>query len=110
MRSAGVMGRTYQVLGGLIDPLRGIEVEDLRIQELLQRLAHEKFQEIVLALDTTIEGDATSNILIELLEEMFPGIAATIKKPAFGMPINSSIEFVDSQTLAQAFSQRDRSL
>lgn len=110
LSSAGVTERTYQVLGGLIDPLRGIEVENLRIRELLQRLQRESFEEIIFALDTTIEGDATSNILIEMLEERFPGISSIIRKPAFGIPINSSIEFVDAQTLAQAFSKRADSL
>lgn len=106
LESAGVANKTYQVLGGLIDPLRGIEIDDLRLKETFQRIYEEKFEEIILALDTTIEGDATSNILQELLEEKFPGISPSLKRPAFGMPINSSIEFVDPQTLAQAFSKR----
>lgn len=102
------MNLSFQVLGGLIDPLRGIEVEDLELQALCRRIEEENIEEIVLALDSTIEGDATANYLSEMLQGRYPHIAPKIKRPAFGMPVNSSIDFVDSQTLAQAFSHRAR--
>lgn len=97
---------SFHVLGGLIDPLNGIEMENLRIKELFSRLRVQNFEEIILAFDTTLEGDATSTLLVDTLEEHFPGIEDKIRRPAFGIPANSSLDYIDTPTLAQAFNRR----
>ncbi len=93
----------YHVLGGSLSPLDGIGPEELKIRELLQRLAPEQdVREIILALDPNIEGEATTLYLAKLLHPIVPKVT----RIARGIPIGSDLEFVDDATLAKALEGR----
>ncbi len=90
----------YHVLGGLISPLDGVGPDDLNIKALLQRL--EGVKEVILALSPSTEGEATSIYLARLLKQM--GVRTT--RLARGVPLGSSLEFVDELTLSKALQAR----
>ena len=92
----------YHVLGGIISPLDGIGPEDLRIKELLNRL--EGVEEVIVALNPSTEEEATSIYLARLIKNM--GI--NITRLARGVPLGSSLEFVDELTLSKALQARDK--
>ena len=92
----------YHVLGGKISPLNGVEPEDLRIGQLEARLAKEPIQEIVIALPTDVEGDATSFYLAKLLATR--GVKVT--RIAHGLPAGSGLDFADELTLTRALEGR----
>ncbi len=100
-RSGEYNGR-YHVLGGLISPLDGIEPENLRINELTQRLRKERFREIVLAISPTAEGEATNIYLTKLIKPL--GIRLT--RLAYGLPIGADMDYADEATLSKAFEGR----
>ena len=92
----------FHVLGGKISPLDGVEPEDLRIAELEKRLKHEPVREIVIALATDVEGDATSSYLAKRLAR--PGLK--ISRIAYGLPAGSGLEYADELTLSRALEGR----
>ncbi len=93
----------YHVLGGALSPLDGVGPEQLKIRELLMRLSEEKgVQEVILALDPNIEGEATTLYLAKLLHPIVPKVT----RIARGIPIGSDLEFVDDATLAKALEGR----
>jgi len=92
----------YHVLGGRISPLSGVEPEDLRIVELETRLAHGQIQEIILALGTDVEGEATGFYLAQRLAR--PGLRIT--RVAYGLPAGTGLEFADELTLSHALEGR----
>jgi recombination protein RecR len=92
----------YHVLGGKISPLNGVEPEDLRIAELEQRLTREPIRELILALGTDVEGDATSHYLAKRLGR--PGLKVT--RIAHGLPAGSGLEYTDEVTLSHALAGR----
>lgn len=92
----------YHVLDGLLSPLDGKNPENLRINELKHRIESLQIQEVIIALDSTLEGDTTALYLKEELKKW--GINAT--RLAFGLPMGSSLDFVDGGTLLRAFAGR----
>ncbi|MCS7089796.1 MAG: recombination mediator RecR [Verrucomicrobiota bacterium] len=100
-RSGSYRGR-YHVLGGRLSPLEGVEVEDLRIQELERRLREEPVQEVILALGTDVEGEATSHYLAKRLAR--PGLRIT--RIAHGLPAGTGLEYADELTLGHALQGR----
>ena len=92
----------YHVLQGLISPLDGIGPEDLRVKELLERVGSEDIQEVILAINPSVEGEATSLYLSRLLKPL----GAKVSRIAFGLPIGSDIEYADEVTLARALEGR----
>jgi recombination protein RecR len=92
----------YHVLGGIISPLDGIGPEHLRIKELLNRL--EGVEEVIVALNPSTEGEATAIYLARLIKDM----GVTITRLARGVPLGSSLEFVDELTLSKALQARDK--
>jgi recombination protein RecR len=92
----------FHVLGGKISPLDGVEPEDLRIADLEKRLTHEPIKEIVIALSTDVEGDATSNYLAKRLKRS----GLKISRIAYGLPAGSGLEFADELTLSRALEGR----
>jgi recombination protein RecR len=92
----------YHVLGGKISPLNGIEPEDLRIAALEQRLEREPIREVILALPTDVEGDATSYYLAKRLAAK----GARITRLAHGLPAGSGLDFADDLTLSRALEGR----
>ncbi|HEY3864016.1 MAG TPA: recombination mediator RecR [Verrucomicrobiae bacterium] len=101
LEKAGSFHGLYHVLGGRISPLNGVEPEDLRFAELEARLAG-GVKEIVVALSTDVEGDATSFYLARRLA----GRGAKIFRLAHGLPAGSGLEFADEVTLSRALEGR----
>jgi recombination protein RecR len=100
-KSASFRGK-YHVLGGKLSPLNGVEPEDLRIAELEQRLRHEPIRELVIALATDVEGDATSFYLAKRLARS----GLKITRIAHGLPAGTGLEFADELTLSRALEGR----
>jgi recombination protein RecR len=92
----------YHVLGGAISPIDGVGPDDLRIRELLVRLADGVVQEVIIATDPNLEGEATSTYLSRLMNPM--GIRIT--RLASGLPVGGDLEYADEVTLGRAFSGR----
>lgn len=88
----------YHVIDSLLSPLDGKGTESLRLQELKERIERLNVQEVIIALDSTLEGDATSLYLKEELSPLVPKIS----RIAFGLPLGSCLDFVDGGTLARA--------
>lgn len=102
VEKSGTFRGKFHVLGGKISPLDGVEPEDLRISELEQRLANEPIAEIIIALGTDVEGDATSYYLAKRLAR--PGLK--ISRIAYGLPAGSGLEYADELTLSRALEGR----
>ncbi len=98
IEKSGTFRGKFHVLGGKISPLDGVEPDDLRIAELEKRLTHEPIKEIIIALGTDVEGDATSNYLAKRLR----GTGLKISRIGFGLPAGSGLEFADELTLSRA--------
>ena len=92
----------YHVLGGAISPIEGIGPDELRIRELMQRLADGSVTEVILATDPNLEGEATATYLTRLLKPM--GLRVT--RLASGLPVGGDLEYADEVTLGRAFEGR----
>ena len=92
----------YHVLGGAISPIDGVGPDDLRIRELLARLADGVVTEIILATDPNLEGEATASYLARMLKPM--GLRVT--RIASGLPVGGDLEYADEITLGRAFEGR----
>lgn len=92
----------YHVLGGSINPIGGVGPDQLRIRELMTRLSDETVQEIVLATDPNLEGEATATYLARMLRTL--GI--TVTRLASGLPVGGDLEYADEVTLGRAFEGR----
>jgi recombination protein RecR len=92
----------YHVLGGAISPIEGIGPDDLRIRELMTRLADGTVTEVILATDPNLEGEATATYLTRLLKPM--GLRVT--RLASGLPVGGDLEYADEVTLGRAFEGR----
>jgi recombination protein RecR len=102
VEKSGTFRGKFHVLGGKISPLDGVEPDDLRIAELEKRLAHEPVREIVIALGTDVEGDATSFYLAKRLARS----GLMVSRIAYGLPAGSGLEFADELTLSRALEGR----
>ena len=100
-RSGTYRGK-FHVLGGIISPLDGVEPDDLSIGALEKRLTQEPIKEIVIALGTDVEGDATSFYLAKRLARQ----GLKITRIAYGLPAGSGLEFADELTLSRALEGR----
>ena len=102
VEKSGTFRGKFHVLGGKISPLDGVEPEDLRIAELENRLTTEPIKEVVIALGTDVEGDATSFYLAKRLARA----GLKISRIAYGLPAGSGLEFADELTLSRALEGR----
>jgi recombination protein RecR len=102
IEKSGTFRGHYHVLGGKISPLNGVEPDDLRIVELERRLAQGLIKEVVMALGTDVEGDATGYYLAKRLTR--PGLKIT--RIAHGLPAGTGLEFADELTLSRAIEGR----
>ena len=100
-RTRSFTGR-YHVLGGAINPLAGLGPEQLRIRELVSRLADERIQEIILAMDPNLEGEATATYISRMLVPL--GIR--LSRLASGLPVGGDLEYADEITLGRALEGR----
>lgn len=99
---AGTFSGKYHVTGGLISPLAGITQEDIRLRELLQRIGENEIDEIIIAFEPTVEGDATSLFIARLLKP----VGVKVTKLARGLAVGSDFAGTDSVTLAKAIENR----
>lgn len=104
-RTRSFRGR-YHVLGGAINPIAGIGPEQLRIRELLTRLNDGAIQEIIIATDPNLEGEATATYLARMLKS----IGITVTRLASGLPVGGDLEYADEVTLGRAFEGRRNAL
>ena len=102
IEKSGSFRGKFHVLGGKISPLDGVEPDDLRIGDLEKRLAAEPIKEIIIALGTDVEGDATSSYLAKRLSRA----GLKISRIGFGLPAGSGLEFADELTLDRALEGR----
>jgi recombination protein RecR len=102
VEKSGTYRGKFHVLGGRISPLDGIEPEDLRIADLEQRLKREPIREVVVALGTDVEGDATGFYLAKRLARQ----GLKITRIAHGLPAGTGLEFADELTLSRALEGR----
>ncbi len=102
IEKSGTFRGKFHVLGGKISPLDGVEPDDLRIADLEKRLAQEPIKELIIALGTDVEGDATSNYLARRLVRN----GLKISRIAYGLPAGSGLEFADELTLSRALEGR----
>jgi recombination protein RecR len=94
----------YHVLGGAINPIAGVGPDDLRIAQLMTRLADGTVTEVILATDPNVEGEATATYLARLLVPM----GLTVSRLASGLPVGGDLEYADEVTLGRAFEGRRR--
>ena len=102
LEKSGTYRGKYHVLGGKISPLNGVQPEDLRIGELERRLLSEPVRELVIALGTDVEGDATGYYLAKRLARL----GLKITRIAHGLPAGTGLEFADELTLSRALEGR----
>jgi len=104
IESAGGFGGYYHVLGGLISPLDGIGPDELNIRELVKRCADDDPAEIIIALNPTIEGDATALYLAGIMTPM----NIVVSRIARGLPVGADLEYADSATIVKSIEGRIR--
>ncbi|MHB1309398.1 MAG: recombination mediator RecR, partial [Limisphaerales bacterium] len=102
MEKTGAFHGRFHVLGGKLSPMNGVEPENLRIAELEQRLGSEPIREVILALPTDVEGDATSGYLAQRLGPR----GVKVSRLAHGLPAGSGLEFADDLTVSRALEGR----
>jgi recombination protein RecR len=100
-RTGEFRGR-YHVLGGAISPIEGIGPDELRIRELMKRLADGTITEVIIATDPNLEGEATATYLTRMLRPL--GLRVT--RLASGLPVGGDLEYADEVTLGRAFEGR----
>jgi recombination protein RecR len=102
VEKAGVVKGRYHVLGGAISPMQGIGPDDLRVQELLDRVSRNGVGEVILATNPNLEGNATAMYVAGLLKPL--GVRVT--RLASGLPVGGDLEYADEVTLGQALEGR----
>ena len=102
LERASVFNGLYHVLHGVISPINGVGPNDLKIQPLLERLQNSDVQEVILATNPNLEGEATSMYLYKLISPL--GIKVT--RPARGLPVGGDLEYADEITLSSAIEGR----
>ena len=99
---AGIFNGIYHVLDGLISPLNGVNPEDIKINELINRIKKEKIKEIILALNPSIEGETTALYIKTMLD----GLDIKVTKIAAGIPVGADMEYLDPITIQMAMEGR----
>jgi len=99
---SGEFEGVYPVLGGAISPIDGIGPDQLRVEELVRRLAEGGVSEVIVATDPDVEGEATAHYLAERLASS----GVTVSRLAHGLPAGSNVQYADELTVARAFAGR----
>uniref|UniRef100_A0A7C3YZT5 Recombination protein RecR n=1 Tax=Desulfobacca acetoxidans TaxID=60893 RepID=A0A7C3YZT5_9BACT len=92
----------YHVLGGVLSPLEGVGPDDLRVRELLERVRSEGIKEVILALNPSLEGEATTTYLSQELKLL----GVKVSRIAYGLPMGGDIKYADRDTLREALNHR----
>ncbi len=103
IENSGHFKGSYFILGGVINPLLGIGPEDLKIEKLVQTINQLQKKEIILAINPSIEGDATCSFIKSLLNDQL-----AIERIGFGVPIGGNLEYLDPLTISKALDNRQR--
>jgi recombination protein RecR len=104
IEETGVFKGRYHVLHGVLSPLDGIGPEDLKIGELLSRFNNEEIEEVVLAINPSTQGEATSSYLADLLSRK----NIKVTRIALGIPVGGDLKYMDYMTLKHSFNSRTR--
>jgi recombination protein RecR len=104
LERAGVVSARYHILGGHLSPLDGIGPDQLNIPKLLERVAEGLVQEVLLALNTTVEGQSTAHYVTDRLASS----GVTVSRLAQGIPMGGELDYLDEGTLAAAIKSRRR--
>lgn len=104
LERASVINGRYHVLGGHLSPLDGIGPDQLKIAGLVERTKNDCVNEVILALNATVEGQATAHYVTEQLE----GLGVTVSRLAHGVPVGGELDYLDEGTLAAAIKSRRR--
>lgn len=102
IENTGQYKGVYHVLGGIISPMEGIGPDDIRIQELIERVKNEEISEIIMALSTTMEGDTTNYFIFKKLKELNLKITTIAR----GVAVGDELEYTDEQTLGRSLKNR----
>lgn len=102
IEKTGSYSGRYHVLGGKISPMRGDGIDNLKIEALRRRIETEGIKEVILALNSDVESDATASMIMDLLN----GMEVRVSRPAMGLPAGSGIAFIDRITLNNAIQNR----
>ncbi len=103
IESATFFDGVFHVLGGLLNPLEGVTISKLKIDQLISRVNNEDIEEVIVALPSSLEGDSTALYISESLKPF----NINVTRPVRGIPIGSDIEHTDEITLREAFAKRD---
>jgi recombination protein RecR len=102
LEKSGAYNGHYHVLAGVLSPLNGVGPDDIRIRELIQKIAGGGIREVVLATGTSVEGEATAAYIASRLE----GLPVTVTRIAAGIPMGGDLKYVDQVTLKKAMESR----
>jgi len=102
LERAGAVKARYHVLGGTLSPLDGVGPEDLNLASLIDRCGSEKFNEVILAISATVEGQTTAHYIMDQLAPL----GVNVTKLAHGVPVGGELDYLDEGTLAQALKAR----
>lgn len=103
LEKSGVFKGVYHVLQGALSPMNGIGPDQLRIKELIERVAQGEINEVVLATNTNVEGEATASYLAQLLK----GYPVRVTRIAMGVPVGGDLKYLDEVTLRHAMERRE---
>ncbi|MEM8701918.1 MAG: recombination mediator RecR [Pseudomonadota bacterium] len=104
LERAGAVRARYHVLGGTLSPLDGVGPEDLNLASLIDRCGSEGFNEVILAISATVEGQTTAHYIMDQLAPL----GVNVTKLAHGVPVGGELDYLDEGTLAQALKARTR--
>jgi recombination protein RecR len=102
IEKSGAFSGRYHILQGVLSPLDGIGAEDLRIAELMSRIRKENTREVILAINPTVEGEATVSYLTDLLNEK----DLIVTRIALGIPLGGDLKYIDSMTIKRSMDNR----
>jgi recombination protein RecR len=102
IEKSGAFSGRYHILQGVLSPLDGIGAEDLRIAELMSRIRRENIREVILAINPTVEGEATVSYVTDLLNEK----DLIVTRIALGIPLGGDLKYIDSMTIKRSMDNR----
>jgi recombination protein RecR len=102
IEKSGAFNGRYHILQGVLSPLDGIGAEDLRIAELMSRIRKENIREVILAINPTVEGEATVSYVTDLLKEK----DLIVTRIALGIPLGGDLKYIDSMTIKRSMDNR----
>ena len=106
VEESGLFRGKFLVLGGLLSPLEGVQIYDLEIDRLKNRLKDGSVKEVILALGTTKESEITESYITDMIKKQFPQII--VSRLAQGIPLGMMLKYVDTETLKQSFNYRQK--